>query len=114
MSNDAMQAPSLDASLTSVFDAVHGTIDLRDALLDGSCSLAKLLSSRMVERLRRIKLLGYASHSYPAADHSRYAHALGTMHVMRRICDRLSRSSAWLDDALPCLSETRGSKHGTS
>ncbi|MBA3973781.1 MAG: hypothetical protein C0504_06135 [Candidatus Solibacter sp.] len=53
----------------------------------------------MVDRLRRIKLLGYASHCYPAADHSRYAHALGTMHVMRSICTRLSRTAPGLLEA---------------
>jgi HD superfamily phosphohydrolase len=44
----------------------------------------------MLDRLRRIKQLGFASYGYLAADHSRYAHAVGTMHVMQAILSRLT------------------------
>ena len=43
----------------------------------------------MVDRLRRIEQLGFASQQFIAADHSRYAHSLGTMHMMRLIIQRL-------------------------
>jgi HD superfamily phosphohydrolase len=79
------------SSFGTIYDAVHGPIDLRDT--DGSegmHAVVTLLSSPMVDRLRRIKQLGYASHSYLSADHSRHAHALGTMYVMRTILRHLS------------------------
>ena len=78
------------SNLTWKFDAIHGDIDIRDAT-DSSKSgtITKLLKSSVLERLRRIKQLGFTSHSYPSADHSRYAHALGTMHMMRMLFNRL-------------------------
>lgn len=78
--------------LFTVYDAVHGAIDLRDpqgADLTGTGWIVQLLNSQMMERLRRIKQLGYASHSYTAADHSRYAHAIGTMHMMNGLLTHL-------------------------
>jgi len=79
------------SSLLWRYDAVHGYIDIRDATdEDEPGTLAKLLKSPILERLRRIKQLGFASKSYPAADHSRYAHSLGTMHIMRAILNHLS------------------------
>src|SRR5258706_16264661 len=78
------------SSLLWIHDALHGSIETRDAFsTDEVGTLTKLLRSPMLERLRRVKQLGFASQSYPAADHSRYAHALGTMHIMRKILEHL-------------------------
>lgn len=72
------------------FDAVHGYIDITDATNSNeSGTIAKLLRTPFLERLRRIKQLGFASLSYLSADHSRYAHALGTMHMMRMLLKRI-------------------------
>jgi HD superfamily phosphohydrolase len=70
----------------TLYDPVHGVIDLTD--IGGSRfsgTIKRVLSSPMLDRLRRIKQLGFASYSHLAADHSRFAHALGTMQVMRMI-----------------------------
>lgn len=76
--------PIARSGLESIHDAVHGPIDIRDAADCGSENvLARLLSTPMLNRLRRIEQLGFSSQQYIAADHSRYAHALGTMHMMR-------------------------------
>ena len=88
--------------LMNFFDAVHGRIELVDPAT-GDSGIIRLLGSPMMDRMRRIKLLGYASHIYPAADHSRYAHALGTMQVMRRLLRQASlQKDMWLQtkDAL--------------
>ena len=77
------------SNLTWKFDAIHGDIDIRDATDSSTETITKLLKSPVLERLRRIKQLGFTSHSYPSADHSRYAHALGTMHMMRMLFNRL-------------------------
>ena len=78
------------SSLLWIYDALHGSIDTLDAYYSEEVgTITRLLRSPVLERLRRVKQLGFASQSYPAADHSRYAHALGTMHVMRKILDRL-------------------------
>jgi HD superfamily phosphohydrolase len=72
------------------FDAVHGYIDITDATNPNESGIiAKLLRSPFLERLRRIKQLGFASLSYLSDDHSRYAHALGTMHMMRMLLKRI-------------------------
>ncbi|MFS8098840.1 hypothetical protein LFM09_17060 [Lentzea alba] len=64
---------------------MHGLVDISDLYNSGQPIIAQLIQSRAIQRLRRIKQLGFASQSYVAADHSRYAHALGTMHVMRNL-----------------------------
>ena len=81
--------------LMNFFDAVHGRIELVDPAT-GDSGIIRLLGSPMMDRMRRIKLLGYASHIYPAADHSRYAHALGTMQVMRRLLRQASLQKGYV------------------
>jgi hypothetical protein len=65
--------------------------------------LVRLISRPLMERLRRLKLLGYASHTYPAADHSRYAHALGSMHVMRLLLHQVGHALQRDKTLLPAL-----------
>jgi HD superfamily phosphohydrolase len=69
-------------------DPVHGLIELAGP---AGPVLHELLDTREVQRLRRIRQLGIASLSFPGAEHSRFGHALGTAHVMARLCDRLQR-----------------------
>lgn len=71
--------------MTMLHDAVHGPVMLDgwQGSLDGL--LVLLARSPEFARLRRIKQLGLASYAFPAADHSRFAHALGTTHVMKRL-----------------------------
>jgi HD superfamily phosphohydrolase len=84
------------SSLQIVFDPVHGPIGPHvGPSYDGT--VANLLGSPMLDRLRRIKQLGFASYGYLAADHSRYAHAVGTMHVMRSILQRLRDIPGFFD-----------------
>ena len=56
--------------------------------------IASLLRSQILDRLRRIEQLGFASQQFIAADHSRYAHSLGTMQMMRLILERLMERHA--------------------
>ncbi|KAA9150339.1 hypothetical protein FPZ12_041235 [Amycolatopsis acidicola] len=83
-----------------VRDAVHGPIDVSDTTGSPSPVLARLIQSRPVQRLRRIKQLGFASQSYVAADHSRYAHSIGTMHVMRRLLGQVAGQHSQLTATL--------------
>jgi HD superfamily phosphohydrolase len=77
-------------------DAVHGTIDLRYFSTEEENEIIlKILSSPYLNRLRNIKQLGFASHSHPSADHSRYAHAIGTMHIMSKIFFALKENSSF-------------------
>ena len=62
-------------------DPVHGLISIdedRELLLD-------LIDTPEFQRLRRIRQLGVSSLTYPGAEHTRFAHSLGVLHVATRI-----------------------------
>jgi len=50
---------------------------------------AALVGSRPVQRLRWIHQLGFTFLVYPGAEHSRFSHALGAMHLAGRVFDSL-------------------------
>ena len=55
-------------------DPVHGYVEA-DALA------LRLLDSEVVQRLRHVSQLGFANLVYPGANHTRFEHSLGTMHL---------------------------------
>lgn len=66
-------------------DAIHGLISIdddRELLLD-------LINTPEFQRLRRIRQLGVSSLTYPNAEHTRFAHSLGVLHVATRILQTL-------------------------
>jgi HD superfamily phosphohydrolase len=69
-------------------DPVHGLIAFEGAREQ---VVQRLLATREVQRLRRIRQLGLASLVFPGAEHSRFAHAVGTAFVMTRLLDRISQ-----------------------
>ncbi|MBF0620424.1 MAG: HD domain-containing protein [Magnetococcales bacterium] len=78
-------------------DAVHNMISLcrettapaADPVDWGDALLLDLIDTPEMQRLRRIQQLGPASRVYPSAEHSRFSHALGVMHLTKRILDAL-------------------------
>jgi hypothetical protein len=66
-------------------DPVHGLIELRG----DDRPIAELLETRAMQRLRRIKQMGMAWLVYPGAEHSRFSHALGALHVAQRVTRQL-------------------------
>jgi HD superfamily phosphohydrolase len=66
-------------------DPVHGLVEFRD----GNRALANVLDTRALQRLRRIKQMGWAWLVYPGAEHSRFGHALGAYHIANRVCEQL-------------------------
>jgi len=75
-------------------DPVHGLVSFEKKEEE---IVVRLLETREVQRLRRIRQLGLASFAYPSADHTRFSHAIGAAFVMTRLLGRL-RS---IDQALP-------------
>jgi HD superfamily phosphohydrolase len=75
-------------------DPVHGLVSFRGV---AGQVVTKLLGTRELQRLRRVRQLGLTSLVFPGAEHSRFAHAVGTAHVMTRLLDRIRAS----EDALP-------------
>jgi uncharacterized protein len=67
-------------------DPVHGLVAFESA---EEQLVVDLLQTRELQRLRRIRQLGFTSLSYPGADHTRFSHSIGTAHVMRRFLQRL-------------------------
>jgi HD superfamily phosphohydrolase len=81
-------------------DPVHGYVEVEPLAL-------RLLDSEVVQRLRHVTQLGFANLVYPGANHTRFEHSLGTMHLsglMARILDlddgeaRLVATAALLHD----------------
>ncbi|EDM78839.1 hypothetical protein PPSIR1_32612 [Plesiocystis pacifica SIR-1] len=81
-------------------DPVHGLISFAPTTPgpgDPYRLLVRLMDTREVQRLRRIRALGLASLAFPGGEHSRFAHAVGSAYVMSRYLERV-RSLA---DELP-------------
>ncbi|MCF6092840.1 HD domain-containing protein [Microaerobacter geothermalis] len=70
-------------------DPVHNIIqfDKQDERL-----IIDLLDTPEFQRLRHIRQLGFSFLTYPGAEHSRFSHSLGVIHVMKRFIEKLSRS----------------------
>ncbi|MGZ5480499.1 MAG: HD domain-containing protein [Pyrinomonadaceae bacterium] len=72
-------------------DPVHNIIPLRADTSEGQLMI-RLIDAPEFQRLRRIKQLGLGLYTYQGAEHSRFTHSLGALHLMTRILDRLSES----------------------
>ncbi len=66
-------------------DPVHGYVEVRDDILP-------LLDSPQVQRLRYVKQLGFSHMVYPGANHTRFEHSVGTMHLASQVCPRMDLS----------------------
>jgi len=70
-------------------DPVHGLVEFKG----DDRPIADLLDTRALQRLRRIKQMGFAWLVYPGAEHSRFGHALGAFHIAQRVARRLELST---------------------
>ncbi len=70
-------------------DPVHNIIALNSKRNDDRL-LISLIDTSEFQRLRRIKQLGLALYTYQGAEHSRFTHCLGVMHIMTRVLNKLS------------------------
>lgn len=68
-------------------DPVYGFINIPNE------DLFDLIQSSEVQRLRRIKQLGLSNLVYPGAEHTRFAHSLGAMHLMNEALDVLRQKN---------------------
>jgi len=64
-------------------DPVHGAIEI-------SPKERAIIDHPLVQRLRRIKQLGFGDLAFPGATHTRFLHSLGTMEVATRFFDTIS------------------------
>ncbi len=77
---------SVDFEEKTICDSVHGTIGVSQLELD-------VINTRTFQRLRKIKQLGFAHYVFPGAEHSRFSHSIGVMHLMSRMVDRLFKDN---------------------
>lgn len=76
-------------------DAVHGLVSFERP---AEKIVVRLLDTREVQRLRRVKMLGVTSFAFPGAEHSRFAHAIGAAHVMTQYIARIRQ----IDNEFEC------------
>ena len=63
-------------------DSVHGNLQVNEFEV-------KLIDTPEIQRLRRIKQLGFTYLVYPGANHTRFEHSIGTMYLASRLADIL-------------------------
>ena len=73
-------------------DTIHGIISL-DTSDPADRLIWALVQTPEFQRLRRIRQLGLTNLVYQGAEHSRFAHSIGVMHLTGRILDQLAKSA---------------------
>jgi HD superfamily phosphohydrolase len=68
----------LDKEKFHINDPIHGTVTFE-------ADEVKLINSPLLQRLKRISQMGFAAAAYPGANHTRFAHSLGTAYLAGRI-----------------------------
>ncbi|HEX8637628.1 MAG TPA: HD domain-containing protein, partial [Pyrinomonadaceae bacterium] len=95
-------------------DSVHNIIRLKTEDEAGNL-LVRLIDTAEFQRLRRIRQLGLAHFAYQGAEHSRFAHSLGAMHLANRILAKLGLDyeiSAEAKTAVRCAALLHDIGHG--
>jgi HD superfamily phosphohydrolase len=70
-----------------IFDAVYGYIELDDVEFD-------LVNSPIFQRLHWIKQLGPLHTIFPSAQHSRFSHSIGVLHIMKKMIKHLENKDS--------------------
>jgi uncharacterized protein len=81
-------------------DPVHDIVSFHDSPCDRL--LLALIETPEFQRLRRIKQLGLGELVFPGANHSRFGHSIGVMHMARRFLSSIER-----DGGVPVDEEQR-------
>ncbi|HMZ52153.1 MAG TPA: HD domain-containing protein, partial [Candidatus Sumerlaeota bacterium] len=71
-------------------DPVHDLIAF-DLSRDEDRLLLALIDTVEIQRLRRVKQLGMAHMAYQGAEHSRFSHSIGVLHLARRMLAQVER-----------------------
>jgi HD superfamily phosphohydrolase len=85
---DITDRRGLELSQRNYRDPLHNIISLDESVSDDRL-IVELIDSAEFQRLRRIKQLGLAMFTYQGAEHSRFTHSIGVMHLMTRALDLL-------------------------
>lgn len=74
-------------------DPIHGFITIPKGII------LRLIDHPWVQRLRRIKQMGLGYLVFPAAEHSRFSHAIGAMELAQRILNNLREKDTTISPA---------------
>jgi len=74
-------------------DPIHGFITVPKGVI------LKLIDHPYVQRLRRIRQLGLGYLVFPAAEHSRFSHAIGALELAQRVLKNLKEKDTTISDA---------------
>lgn len=77
-------------------DPIYGCINL-------SKTEVQLLDTRAMQRLRRIRQMGFASYVFPSGEHSRFVHSLGVLCIMGKMCEHLYRQYGEKENSAICF-----------
>jgi uncharacterized protein len=80
-------------------DSVHNIIRLKTDTDEGKL-LVRLIDTAEFQRLRRIRQLGLAMFTYQGAEHSRFTHSLGALHLATRILFKLQATYKISDEEI--------------
>lgn len=69
--------------MSPIRDPIHGYIEITPYI-------EKLLDTKLVQRLRNVKQLGWTNLVYPGANHTRFEHSLGTYYLASKLALGLS------------------------
>lgn len=95
-------------------DSVHNIIRLKTDSDEGKLLVA-LIDTAEFQRLRRIRQLGLAHFAYQAAEHSRFTHSLGALHLATRVLAKLDQNYSISDSdrtAVRCAALLHDIGHG--
>ncbi|AEA47869.1 HD domain-containing protein [Archaeoglobus veneficus] len=67
----------------AIQDPIHGSIKVEDWCME-------LIDTPQLQRLRRINQIGFANLVYPGANHTRFEHSIGVMHIAARLADKMT------------------------
>ena len=73
-------------------DPIYGFIAIEDPLLD------QIIAHPFFQRLRRIKQMGLSYLVYPGTHHTRFEHALGSLHLMQKGIHSLRKKKVAISD----------------
>lgn len=84
-------------------DPIHGYIGFvaSRGLAESEICERQIIDHSWVQRMRQIRQLQTAWWVFPTAEHSRFQHILGVMHLASRAVDRLYASLAEVDPSVP-------------
>jgi len=73
-------------SKKTIQDPIHGNIQVDEWII-------RIIDTPQFQRLRRIKQLGFGNLVYPGANHTRFEHGIGAMHIARDLASKMNVDS---------------------